>query len=185
MPMAQLWLAATGALIWFIPGGPAGDDPAILLKKARYPLAEAIAKAAPQSGGGTLILAELVEDDGKAVFSLEYALGETTLEINLDAATGDLVGKETHSENKASLVRACKIPLPQALENALQKVPGLAYAVSCELKGEKPQLEVRILGDGSTSKVLFDGASGALIKVKSRKSEDARKEKKDASGDNR
>jgi uncharacterized membrane protein YkoI len=161
----------------------ADEDPASLLKKTGYTLAEAIAKSGPHSGGGTLVVAELEEEDGKVVYTLEFAQGDKIVEVNLDAKTGELVKKETENEDKSAIAKACKVTLTQAVEAALQKVPGLAFSAGGEMKDGKPEIEVQVVAEGKLSKVVIDGASGAVIKVKAHKGEGEKKEKKEEKGE--
>jgi uncharacterized membrane protein YkoI len=157
----------------------ADEDPASLLKKTGYTLSEAIAKAGPHSGGGTAVVAELEEEDGKVIYTMEFAQADKIVEVNLDARTGELVKKETENEDKSAIAKACKITLAQAIGSALQKVPGLAFSAAGELKDGKPEIEVQIVTEGKLSKVVIDGASGAVIKVKAHKGEKAEGEKKE------
>src|SRR4029453_11286375 len=108
-------IAATAAL--------AGDEEA-LLKKAAYPLTEAIQKATAIAKEGVLVSAELEDDNGKAVYVVEFALDKKVIEIKLDAATGELLTKEIEDDDKSDLVKACKLALTRGMEIALEKVPG-------------------------------------------------------------
>ena len=74
--------------------------------------------------------------------------------------------------------------MSQAIEAALQKQPGLAYAAEAELEDGKAEIEVKILSDGKLYKVEVDGVSGAAGTPKAKKSEKSEKknekeEKKD------
>ena len=166
MPVfAAVLLAAAGALAQ-------AEDPASLLKKTGYSLAEAIAKASKESGGSSVVVAELEEGaNGKALYAVEFAQGAKVLEVKLDARTGELVKKEIEEEDRSAVVKACKVPLGQALETALQKVPGQAFAAEARIEHEKPEIEVQILSEGKIYKVEIDGVSGAVTKVKTRKTE--------------
>jgi uncharacterized membrane protein YkoI len=169
-------LAVAGGLLGL---AGADEDPASLLKKTGYTLAEAIAKAGPHSGGGTAVVAELEEEEGKVIYTMEFAQGDKIVEVNLDAKTGELVKKETENEDKSAIAGACKVTLTRAVESALQKVPGLAFSASGELKDGKPEIEVQIVAEGKLIKVVIDGATGAVIKVKTHKAEGEKKEKKE------
>ena len=89
----------------------AGDDEvAALLKKAAYPLTEAIQKATPIAKEGVLVSAELEDDGGKAVYVVEFAVDKKVIEIKLDAATGELLKKDVEEDDKSDVVKACKLP---------------------------------------------------------------------------
>lgn len=152
-----------------------GDDPAALLKKAAYPLSEALAKAAKSAEGATAVLAEIEEEDGRTIYSLEFSQGDKLLEIDLDAKTGELVKKEIESEDKSAAAKACKVTLAKAIETALQKQPGLAFSAEARIELEKPEIEVQIVSDGKVFKVEIDGESGAVKKVKTRKDPEGKK----------
>jgi uncharacterized membrane protein YkoI len=151
------------------------DDPAALLKKAAFPLSEAVARAAKSAQGATPVLAEIEEEDGRTVYSVEFSQGDKVLEIDLDAKTGELVKKETESEDKSAAAKACKVTLARAIESALQKMPGLAFSAGSRIEHEKPLIEVRIVSDGKVHKVEIDGESGAVIRVKARKEPEGKK----------
>jgi uncharacterized membrane protein YkoI len=144
-------------------------DPVDLLKKSGYTLSEAIAKATVIAKEGTVVAAELEEDDGKVVYSVEFAQGGRILEISLDAKTGELVEKEVEDEDESSVAKALKITLPQAIEAALQKMPGLAFEVESELEDGKVEIEVKILSDGKVYEVEVDGVTGVAGKARTKK----------------
>jgi uncharacterized membrane protein YkoI len=146
------------------------DDPAALLKQTGYPLSEAIAKASALAKEGTVVSAELENDDGKLIYSVGFALGAKTLEIELDARTGELVRKSTEEEDQSAAAKALKVPLAQAIENALRKVPGLAFEAEAGIEEGELEIEVKIVSDGKVHKVQLD-ANGAVVKVKTKKEE--------------
>ena len=148
-----------------------GEDPAALLRKAGITLSEAVQKAAAIAGEGTVVGAELEDEDGKVIFSVEVAQGDKILEVNLDAKTGEKVNVETEKEDKSAVAKALKIGVGQAIEAALQKKPGLAFAAEAEVEDGKPEVEVEILSEGKIWKVEVDGASGVAGTPKAKKSE--------------
>jgi uncharacterized membrane protein YkoI len=157
----------------------AGDDnPAELLKKTGITLSEAIQKAAAIAKDGTVVGAELEEEDGKVIYSVEVAQGTKIFEVNLDAKTGDKVNTETENEDKSAVVQALKISVTQAIEAALQKKPGLAFNAEAEVEDGKPEVEVKILSDGKIFKVEVDGTTGIAGAPKSQKSEKKEKDEK-------
>jgi uncharacterized membrane protein YkoI len=155
----------------------AGDDePAALLKKAAYSLMDAIQKATPIAGEGVLVSAELEDQDGKAVYVVEFAVQKKVLEIKLDAVTGELLKKDIEDEDKSDIVRACKLPLVKGIEIAVAKLPGKLFAAEAEIEDDKPLFETKILVDGKLLKVKIDAVTGAVLKIKGRKSESDAKE---------
>src|SRR5579862_6777399 len=163
-------LAAVATSGWS--GTDAGDDhPAQLLKKTGLTLSEAIQKAAAIAGQGTVVGAELEEEDGKVIYSVEVAQGNKILEVNLDAKTGEKVNTETENEDKSAVAQALKVSVGQAIEAALQKKPGLAFNAEAEVEDGKPEIEVKILSDGKVYKVEVDGVTGVAGTPKLKKSE--------------
>lgn len=156
--------------------GPADDQETEgLLKRSAYPLGDAVKKALEIAKTGVVLSVELEDEDGKAVYSLDVAQGRKTLEIVLDARSGELVEKKIEDDDRESLARACRIPLGRAIEIALEKVSGRAYSAEAEMEDEKPVLEVKLLGDGKIHKVKIDPATGEVLKVRSRKIEGEKK----------
>jgi uncharacterized membrane protein YkoI len=149
----------------------AGDEEA-LLKKATYSLTEAIQKATPVAKDGVLVSADLEDDNGKAVFVVEFAQDRKVVEVKLDAVTGELLTKEIEDDDKTGIVKACKLPLTRGIEIALQKVPGKATGAEAEIQDEKPVLEIKIFTNGKLVKVKVDAVSGAVLKTKTRKEEE-------------
>lgn len=146
-----------------------------LLKRSAYPLGDAIAKALEIARTGVVLSAELEEEDGRAVYSVEIAQGRKTLEVVLDARTGELVEKALEDDDQDSLAGACKISLARAIEIAKAKVSGQAFAAEAERDDDKPVLEVKLLGDGKVHKVKIDPATGEVLKVRSRNVEGEKK----------
>jgi len=155
----------------------AGDDElAALLKKAAYPLTEAIQKAAPIAKEGVLVSAELEDEDGRAVYVVEFAVDKKVVEIKLDAATGELLKKDVEEDDKSAVVKACKLPLLKGIEIAAAKVPGKLVAAEAEIEDDKPILETKIFAGGKLLKVKVDAVTGEILKIKGRKAEGEAKE---------
>lgn len=149
----------------------ADPDPAKLLKQTGFPLSEAIAKATPLAKEGTVVSAELKQKDGKVVYSIEFAQGDKTLEIKIDAKSGELTEKEIEDKNQSVAVKALKTTLLQAIENALKQVPGQAFDAEAEMVDEKLEIKVKILSEGKEHKVRLD-PSGVVVKDKTKKKKD-------------
>jgi uncharacterized membrane protein YkoI len=153
----------------------AGDEEA-LLKKAAYSLTEAIQKATAIAKEGVVVSADLEDDNGKAVFVVEFAHEKKVIEVKLDAATGELLTKEIEDDDKSDVVKACKLPLTRGIQIALEKVPGKVLGAEAEIEDDKPILEMKIFADGKLLKVKVDAVTGAVLKIKGRKAEGETKE---------
>ena len=146
------------------------DDTAKLLKKAKYPLTEAIGKAADLAKEGVLVSAELDDEDDKVVYIVEFAVGSKIVEITLDAATGDLIKKATEDEDQSEVVRAAKIPLSRGIEIAVAKVPGKVVAAEVEVEDGKAAIEVKVFAaDKKVQKIKIDAVTGNVLSVKAKK----------------
>lgn len=168
MLVLAMALSAAGGLVrWALEQ----DDHEKLIKQAGYTLQEAIARAAKEVKDGIPVLAELEDEDGKAIYSIEFALGSKIVEVNLDAKTGELLKKDTENEDKSEIAKACPFPLSKAIEIALQKVPGKAIEADAEVAEGKGKIDVKILHEGKVRKVVLDGATGQVLSVKSKKEE--------------
>jgi uncharacterized membrane protein YkoI len=152
-----------------VAAGLAGDEEA-LLKKAAYPLPEAIQKATAVAKEGVVVSAELDEVDGKAVYIVEFAHEGKVIEVTLDAATGDLLTKVSEEDDKSDVVKACKITLSKGIAVALEKVSGKLLKAEAELESQKAVIEVKIFADGKAHKVKVDAVTGEVLSVKSKKS---------------
>lgn len=146
-----------------------------LLKQAAYPLSEAVRKALEAAKGGVVLNAELEDEDGKAVYSIDIAQEKKTVEVVLDARTGELIKKGVEDDDQSDLAKACKITLAQALQISMQKVAGQVVAAEAEIEDDKPILEVKIFGDGKVQKVKVDAVTGEVLKIKARKIEGEKK----------
>lgn len=145
------------------------DDPEKLIKQAAFPLQEAITRAAKEVKDGVPVLVEIENEDGRIIYSIEFAQGNKIHEVNLDAKTGELVKKDTENEDKSGIAKACTFSLTKAIEIALQKVSGVAFEADAEVADGKGRIDVKILHEGKVKKVILDGVSGEVIAVKSKK----------------
>lgn len=137
---------------------------AALLKSARFTLADAIRSAILEAGGGAAIDAGLEDEDGKVVYAVDVAKGDKTLEIALDAKTGEVVERKTEDDDHSRLARAFKTPLADLIESALRAVPGTAVAAELEIEKGRAELHVTIVSEGRVRWVAFDASSGAILK---------------------
>ncbi len=137
---------------------------AVLLKAARFSLADAIRSALLEAGGGAAIDAGLEDEDGTVVYAVDVAKDDKTVEIGLDAKTGALVEKKTEDDDHSRLARAFKTPLADLIENALRSVPGTAVAAELEIEKGRAEVHLTIVSEGRVRWVAFDATSGAILK---------------------
>ena len=148
--------------------GPASSarNFARLLEGASVTMAEAIDRATAKSSG-TALRARLEDEDGKICFAVELARGAETVEVDLDAKTGDVADQDTEASDRSRLAAALGITLKSAVEKALQAVPGRAVEAEFELEGRKVLAEIKILtGSGEVREVNVDGVTGEILKEK-------------------
>jgi uncharacterized membrane protein YkoI len=110
---------------------------------------------------GVPIKVEFENEDGKPLYSVDIAHDGAVTEVEIDSATGALHDREPKDKDKARLLGGLKITLQEAVEKALQKVPGHAEAAKFVLKGGgRPFAEVKVLGPGGTRTVRVDAQTG-------------------------
>src|SRR5687768_8648353 len=88
--------------VLFLPFGVVAQEPsgpARLLPRATLTLGEAVQRALVEAASGTAWKAELEEDKGKVVFSVDIAQGEKNCNVVLDAADGKVVEKDLENED--------------------------------------------------------------------------------------
>ena len=86
----------TGTLAVILSGCATEKTQAQLQAMARLTQGDAEQVAAPKVPGGTLHEAELEEEDGKVVWSLEYTMPGTNMvtEVEVDAVSGEILAVE-------------------------------------------------------------------------------------------
>ena len=149
----------------FPPGKPEGGDYERLLKGAKITLVEAVRKALQEAGDGGAVEASLEDEDGKVLFSIDVSRGGRTLEIDIDPVSGEVRAKKPEDKDSSRVLKASGITLLQAVETALQKVPGLAVAALLEVEKGKVEAEVKVFSEGRVSKVEIDGRTGEVLRV--------------------
>jgi len=144
--------------------GPDETDWLKLVKEASFPLAEAIDRGLKEAGAGVAFHAELEEDEGAIVYSIDIAQGDRTCNVVLGVKDGKVVEKEVEDEDHSDAVEACKITLGAAIDAAVKASPGEAVEARLGLKDGKPVVTVRILrDDGKLAVVRVDGATGKVL----------------------
>jgi uncharacterized membrane protein YkoI len=161
MAMKFLWILAAAAVAAAAPA----NKPAELMKRVKIALPAAVEKAAPEVKDGTPFFARLKEVDGRLVYFLGFAQGETSVRVSVDAATSEIVTKTTEKKNHSKAISAAKISMAKAVEAAQAKVAGKASRVSFGLKKGKSVAEVIVVKDGKLFEVKLDGVTGAVLKV--------------------
>jgi uncharacterized membrane protein YkoI len=134
---------------------PVGDKPATTL-------AAAIAIAQKSIPDGRFLKGVIEEEDGKTICSIVLASGEGQREVNIDAASGAILGTENEKlepESGEVLAAVAKdsahtpIGAVKAIEAALEKTPSAwAYAASLENPTDGLTYFV-VLIDGKSAKV--------------------------------
>jgi len=144
---------------------PLRHNPEKLLKEATVSLPEAVEKALPEIKDGSAIAARLKEDQGRILYLVSIAQGESAVRMSIDAKTKEIVGKVSLKKSYARLLGASKLSLAKAVEAATLKVPGKATRVRFGLKKGNPVAEVIIFKDGKIFEVKVDAVTGSVIKV--------------------
>src|SRR5262245_1406520 len=85
-----------------------------MLKATTYSLSDAIGKAMKEAKEGVPIEAELEEDKGRIVYSMDIAQGTNVFAIAFDVKDGAIVEKEVEAEDHSAVAKAAKISLVQA-----------------------------------------------------------------------
>ncbi len=147
----------------------AGTDYAKLLDEAKITLGDAVARGLKEAGDGAAVKAELEQEGGKTIFSVEIARGAKVEELHLAAADGAVVGKETEDEDKSALVKSFRITLAQAVESALKKTAGRAVHARLGTKGKAAEARVKIWDGAKLLVVSVDGTQGTVLRVEEAK----------------
>ena len=134
-----------------------------LTKAATYTLSEAVDKVMKEAKEGTPVSAEIEEEGGKMIYTSDVAQGSKTLEINLDVKTGALVAKDVENADHSAIVKAVKITLKQAIDNAQKKAAGKAVLAKFVLEGAKAHAEVSFFSEGQLTVVQVSGETGEVL----------------------
>jgi uncharacterized membrane protein YkoI len=142
---------------------PAVEKFVRLLDRATLSLAQAV-DIATQSWPGVPVKTELVEDDGKVVWTVMLAFGQKMREVEIDAASGRVLEAQVEEGDASAVAAALKVPLRTAVEKALAAVPGRLLEADAELKKGRLVVEVKVLLDGEIREVRVDGETGDVLK---------------------
>jgi uncharacterized membrane protein YkoI len=156
-------ILAVGAITLAVCAMPPGEKTGKLLKEAKLTLGEAVGKALTEAKEGVAVEAELEEEGGRTVFSINVAQGTKILEVLLDAKDGSVVEKAVENEDQSAAAGAAKITLVRAIETALKKSPGSAVCAKLRMNGGKPEAQIQVFADGKVAVVRIDAASGEIL----------------------
>lgn len=133
------------------------------VREAKLVLAEAIDKALKKTPG-TAVGASLDREDGRIEFTVHVVREGKLRELTLDAR-GAVIDDDGESDDRNAFVAAARIPLREALDAALAKVPGAALEADGELRDGRPRAEVEILSGGRLYEVSVCLETGAILSV--------------------
>lgn len=132
-----------------------------LLKETSFTLEESVRRGLQEAGDGVPFHAELEEDKGQVVYSIDVAQGAKTCNVVMSAKSGKVLEKDVEAEDHSAEVRACRITLLTAIQAALATVAGRAVEAHLVLQAGKPVVRVTIYGGGKAATVAVDGVTGA------------------------
>jgi uncharacterized membrane protein YkoI len=166
--MAGLVLTAT--LGGRASGQPAPDtDFEKLFKAATFSLTDAIDKALAVNEAKECVVvnAEIEEEGGKIIYSMQLAKGEKVLEINFDVTSGSMDPVVTENEDKSAQAKAAKITVKQAIEAATKKAGTKTIEASLNMVEGIPLWEVKVWTPKKAEKtVTIDALTGEIKKAK-------------------
>ena len=148
---------------------------AALAKQAKITQDEAI-NAALEKVPGTVEEVELEDEKGTIVYEIELVSTDgTEHEVEVDAQTGEVLkveaddddeNEEEDSQNQAKLAKQAKITEDEAINTALEKVPGTVNEIELEVENGTVVYEIEVLStDGTEQEVKVDAQTGEVLKV--------------------
>ena len=148
---------------------------AALAKQAKITQDEAI-NAALEKVPGTVEEVELEDKKGTIVYEIELVSTDgTEHEVEVDAQTGEVLkveaddeneNEEEDSQNQAKLAKQAKITEDEAINMALEKVPGTVNEIELEVENGTVVYEIEVLStDGTEQEVKVDAQTGEVLKV--------------------
>lgn len=146
---------------------PASDAEA-LLRDATLDLAAAV-DAALRIAPGVPVGAVLEDDDGALVFSVLVEQGEVVREIAIDARSGAVVEDEIEDELPSGNAVATPTSLPDAVRNAVAKVPGKAFEIRRETRGGRNLCRITVFRERLLFEVVVDLEAGAVLELSSKR----------------
>lgn len=132
------------------------------LAKARISIVEAIDRGQKLAGEGFLYEAELEEDKGALVYSLDIAQGDKTRNVVIDASSGKVVENAVEDGDHSQEAKACTIDLKRAVEAAAKKSGGKPVHARILLQEGKAVFSVKVVARGNVEEIRVDAASGLV-----------------------
>jgi uncharacterized membrane protein YkoI len=140
-----------------------------LFGAATFSLTEAIDKALaiPEAKDCIVVNAEIEEEGGKIIYSVQLAKGDKILEVNFDVTNGSMISADTENEDKSAQAKAAKITGKQAIATATKKPGTKTIEASLNLVEAKPVWLVKVWTAKKAEKsVLIDALTGEVHKAK-------------------
>lgn len=170
----NFYAMATIACLSLTLAAPAMAAPETLPGAAEVDLRAAV-RAALEHTSGHVLEAEREREDGKHIYEIDIVQDGKITEVNVDVATGKVVGAETDdvenrvkalllSRKKLDALKAAKVSLSDAVAKAEEEMK--AKAVEAEFKHEdgKYVYEIELKADGGRIEALVDADTGAVRK---------------------
>ncbi len=133
-----------------------------VLEGVKCSLPQAIEKALAKARDGKVVHAELEQDKGKVVFSIDVARGKQNVGVVLDA-TGAVLESATEDEDHSALVKDAKVSLAQAIATAVAGGDGRAIEAQLMVRDGKPVVDVKVFAGGKLQTIAVDAIDGKRI----------------------
>jgi uncharacterized membrane protein YkoI len=134
-----------------------------LFKAATFTLTAAIDKALliEEAKGCVVVNAEIEEENGKIIYSIQLAKGNKILEVNFDVRNGSLLPLENEDGDKSAQAKAAKITVKQAIETVLKLEKGGVVEASLVMKEGKPVCDVKVYSpEGKLKTISLNAETG-------------------------
>lgn len=128
-------------------------------------LGEAVDRALRVVDDGAAWRARLDRGDGALVYSVDVARGARTIDLEIDAATGEVLRRRSRRDDRAALVAATTTSLTFAIEAVERRIGGTAIAATMGMRNGAPVVVVRTLEPqhGAVNEVRLDGRTGRIL----------------------
>jgi len=158
MKLSALIIIANGALLalWSQDAGRFAK----LLQKSKVSLQQAAEIGQRASPDAKLFHVELEQDGARVVYSVDLALGTKSVNVLVDATTGQVVEKVDEDEDHSREVDSSRVTLLTAVASGLSRVPGTAVEAEMVVDGGQPRVNVSIVAGDTVSQVAIDGVTG-------------------------
>jgi uncharacterized membrane protein YkoI len=153
-----------------------------LFKAATFSLPDAIDRALAVRDAKDCIVvnAEIEEEGGRIIYSMELAKGNKILEINFDVTNGTMLPLETEDHDKSAQAKAAKVTAKQAIGIATNQVQGKPVEASLLMKDGKPVCDVKVFTPkGKVHTVSINAETGEITMITKEGKKDKTGEKKE------